>query len=167
MAFPFEHGSSNASPSRNAARCSGDRLSSSTRRLVGEWLPEPLVASADDDLARKGEMADSLSLRPDRGDRRHERAERPPARHTRPPPRVLERRPRFEASREQREQLATRFFAAAEEGDREGLEELLAHDARCSAATAAARYPPSNLRSTAAPPLGEDAARDLRWSVDR
>src|SRR5512132_1298564 len=41
---------------------------------------------------------------------------------------VEERRPRFEASREQREELATRFFAAAEQGDLEGLEELLAHD---------------------------------------
>ncbi len=41
---------------------------------------------------------------------------------------VEERRPRFEASREQREELATRFFAAAEKGDLEGLEELLAHD---------------------------------------
>jgi Sigma-70, region 4/SnoaL-like domain len=41
---------------------------------------------------------------------------------------VEERRPRFEASREQREELAARFFAAAEEGDLEGLEELLAHD---------------------------------------
>ena len=41
---------------------------------------------------------------------------------------VEEGRPRFEASREQREELATRFFAAAEEGDLEGLEELLAHD---------------------------------------
>jgi RNA polymerase sigma-70 factor (ECF subfamily) len=41
---------------------------------------------------------------------------------------VQERRPRFEASREQREQLAARFFAAAEEGDLQGLEELLAHD---------------------------------------
>src|SRR3989337_2979774 len=29
---------------------------------VGEWLPEPLVAGADDDPARKAEMADSLSL---------------------------------------------------------------------------------------------------------
>ena len=37
-------------------------------------------------------------------------------------------RVRFEASREQRDELATRFFAAAEEGDLEGLEELLAHD---------------------------------------
>jgi RNA polymerase sigma-70 factor (ECF subfamily) len=41
---------------------------------------------------------------------------------------VEERRPRFEASREQREELATRFFAAAEDGDLEALEELLAHD---------------------------------------
>ena len=41
---------------------------------------------------------------------------------------VEERRPRFEASREQHEQLAARFFAAAEEGDLEALEELLAHD---------------------------------------
>ena len=37
-------------------------------------------------------------------------------------------RVRFEASREQREELATRFFAAAEEGDVQGLEKLLAHD---------------------------------------
>jgi RNA polymerase sigma-70 factor (ECF subfamily) len=41
---------------------------------------------------------------------------------------VEERRPRYEATREQREQLATRFFAAAEQGDIEGLERLLAHD---------------------------------------
>jgi hypothetical protein len=41
---------------------------------------------------------------------------------------VEERRPRFEASREQQEELAARFFAATEEGDLERLEELLAHD---------------------------------------
>jgi RNA polymerase sigma-70 factor (ECF subfamily) len=41
---------------------------------------------------------------------------------------VDERRPRFEASREQAEALASRFFAAADDGDLEGLEELLAHD---------------------------------------
>ncbi len=41
---------------------------------------------------------------------------------------VEARRPRFEASREQREALATRFFAAAEDGDLQALEELLAHD---------------------------------------
>lgn len=47
---------------------------------------------------------------------------------------VGERRPRFEASREQQAQLATRFFAAAEQGDLEGLEELLAHDVALHAA---------------------------------
>jgi Sigma-70 region 2 len=41
---------------------------------------------------------------------------------------VEERRPRFEVSRDQRGQLAARFFAAAEGGNLEGLEELLAHD---------------------------------------
>jgi RNA polymerase sigma-70 factor (ECF subfamily) len=38
------------------------------------------------------------------------------------------RRPRFDASREEREEIVRRFFAAAEEGDPEGLLELLAED---------------------------------------
>lgn len=42
--------------------------------------------------------------------------------------RVGERRPRFELSREQRDKLASRFFAAAEKGDLGALETLLAHD---------------------------------------
>src|SRR3954467_1887458 len=121
---------------------------------VGEWLPEPLVRSAEDDPARKAEMADSLSLAflvlleslsPEqraafllRGvfDEPYDRiadiigTSEQTARQlaTRARRHVDERRPRFDASREQREQLATRFFAAAEEGDLEGLEELLAHD---------------------------------------
>ena len=37
-------------------------------------------------------------------------------------------RPRFQTSREQRDELARRFFAAAQEGDLGGLEALLAHD---------------------------------------
>jgi RNA polymerase sigma factor (sigma-70 family) len=41
---------------------------------------------------------------------------------------VEQRRPRFEPSREQRERLAQRFFAAAQDGDLGALEELLAHD---------------------------------------
>jgi RNA polymerase sigma factor (sigma-70 family) len=41
---------------------------------------------------------------------------------------VEQRRPRFEPSRERRERLARRFFAAARDGDLGGLEELLAHD---------------------------------------
>ncbi len=121
---------------------------------VGEWLPEPLVASADDDPARKAETADSLSLAflvlleslsPEQRaafllrevfDEPYDRiaeiigTSEQNARQlaTRARRQVEEGRPRFEASREQREELATRFFAAVEEGDLEGLEELLAHD---------------------------------------
>jgi RNA polymerase sigma-70 factor (ECF subfamily) len=139
------------------SRLSLDHLrSAGVRRetYVGEWLPEPLVASADDDPARKAEMADSLSLAflvlleslspeqraayllHDVFDEPYDRVaeivgtSEQNARQlaTRARRHVEERRPRFEASREQREELANRFFAAAEEGDIEGLEELLAHD---------------------------------------
>src|SRR4029077_13257924 len=41
---------------------------------------------------------------------------------------VAQRRPRFAASREQRDELAQRFFAAAHQGDLGALEALLAHD---------------------------------------
>jgi RNA polymerase sigma-70 factor (ECF subfamily) len=121
---------------------------------VGEWLPEPLVASSDDDPARKAEVADSLSLAflvlleslsPEQRaafllrevfDEPYDRiaeivgTSEQNARQltTRARRHVQERRPRFEASREQREELATRFFAAAEDGDLQGLQELLAHD---------------------------------------
>src|SRR4051794_22238387 len=47
------------------SRLSLDHLRSARVRretYAGEWLPEPLVASADDDPARKAEIADSLSL---------------------------------------------------------------------------------------------------------
>jgi RNA polymerase sigma-70 factor (TIGR02957 family) len=139
------------------SRLSLDHLRSAKVRretYVGDWLPEPLVASADDDPAHKAEMADSLSLAflvlleslsPEQRaafllrevfDEPYDRiaeivgtseqnARQLAARARR---HVEERRPRFEASREQREELAIRFFAAAEEGDLEGLEELLAHD---------------------------------------
>jgi RNA polymerase sigma-70 factor (TIGR02957 family) len=139
------------------SRLSLDHLRSARVRretYVGEWLPEPLVASADDDPARKAEMADSLSLAflvlleslspeqraayllHDVFDEPYERiaeiigTSEQNARQlaTRARRHVEEGRPRFEASREQREQLATRFFAAVEEGDLEWLEELLAHD---------------------------------------
>jgi RNA polymerase sigma-70 factor (TIGR02957 family) len=139
------------------SRLSLDHLRSARARretYVGEWLPEPLVPSVDDDPARKAEMADSLSLAflvlleslspeqraayllHDVFDEPYDRVaeivgtSEQNARQlaTRARRHVAERRPRFEASREQREELATRFFAAAEEGDLEGLEELLAHD---------------------------------------
>jgi Sigma-70, region 4 len=41
---------------------------------------------------------------------------------------VQQRRPRFQTTREQRDELAARFFGAAEHGDLAGLESLLAHD---------------------------------------
>jgi hypothetical protein len=41
---------------------------------------------------------------------------------------VEQRRPRFQTTREQRDELAARFFAAVEQGDLAGLEALLAHD---------------------------------------
>jgi RNA polymerase sigma-70 factor (TIGR02957 family) len=139
------------------SRLSLDQLRSARVRretYVGEWLPEPLLASADDDPARKAEMADSLSLAflvlleslsPEQraafllrevfDEPYHRIAEivgtsEQNARQlaTRARRHVQERRPRFEASREQQEELATRFFAAAEEGDLEALAGLLAHD---------------------------------------
>jgi RNA polymerase sigma-70 factor (ECF subfamily) len=139
------------------SRLALDQLRSARVRresYVGEWLPEPLVASADEDPARKAEMADSLSLAflvlleslsPEQRaafllrevfDEPYERIaeiigtseENARQLATRARRHVEERRPRFEASREQREELATRFFAAAEAGDLQGLEELLAHD---------------------------------------
>ena len=41
---------------------------------------------------------------------------------------VEQRRPRFQTTREQRDELARRFFGAAEQGDLASLEALLAHD---------------------------------------
>src|SRR5215217_7503040 len=139
------------------SRLSLDHLRSAAVRretYVGEWLPEPLVTSSDDNPAHKAEMADSLSLAflvlleslspeqraafllRDVFDEPYDRiaeiigTSEQNARQlaTRARRHVQERRPRFEASREQREELATRFFAAAEEGDLDALEELLAHD---------------------------------------
>jgi RNA polymerase sigma-70 factor (TIGR02957 family) len=139
------------------SRLSVDHLRSARVRresYVGEWLPEPLVASVDDDPARKLEMADSLSLAflvlleslsPEQRAAflLHEVFDEPYHRIaeiigtseqnarqlvTRARRHVEERRLRFEASRDQQEELAARFFAAAEEGDLEGLEQLLAHD---------------------------------------
>ena len=46
---------------------------------------------------------------------------------------VEQRRPRFPATREQRDELARRFFQATEQGDLAGLEALLAHDVELTA----------------------------------
>jgi hypothetical protein len=134
-----------------------DQLRSARARresYVGEWLPEPLVEVPADDPARHAEMADSLSLAflvllerltpEQRGalllhdvfdygydevagilGTSQDNARQLAARARR---HVEDRRPRFEASREKREELARRFFAATRDGDMGALETLLAHD---------------------------------------
>src|SRR5437870_6164151 len=139
-------------------RLSIDHLRSARARreaYVGPWLPEPLLTEQAQDPAEHAETADSLSLAflvlletltPlqravfllrevfDYGygeiaailgkseDNCRQLAVRA-RRH------VEARKPRFEASRRRREELARRFFAAAEQGDTEGLVGLLAADA--------------------------------------
>jgi RNA polymerase sigma-70 factor (ECF subfamily) len=121
---------------------------------VGEWLPEPVLASGEDDPAQQAEMADSLSLAflvlletlsPEQRavfllrevfDYPYDRIaeivgkSEPNVRQlaVRARRHVDEGRTRFDASREQRDALADRFFAAVEEGDLNELEELLAED---------------------------------------
>src|SRR5918996_1069100 len=134
-----------------------DQLRSARRKretYVGEWLPEPLLTSEEDDPARQAEMADSLSLAflvlleslspeqravfllHDVFDYPYDEIARivgkteANARQlaVRARRHVDERRPRFEATREQHEKLADRFFAALGEGDMESLEAMLAED---------------------------------------
>jgi RNA polymerase sigma-70 factor (TIGR02957 family) len=123
-------------------------------QYVGEWLPEPIITDGGDDPAQHAEMADSLSLAMlvlleslspeqravlllhDVFDYDHAQIARIIGRSqdnvrqlaTRARRHVEERRPRFQTTREQRDELARRFFAAAEQGDLAGLEALLAHD---------------------------------------
>jgi RNA polymerase sigma factor (sigma-70 family) len=123
-------------------------------RYVGEWLPEPIITDGDEDPARHAEMADSLSLSmlvlleslsPEQRavlllhdvfdytyraiaeiiGRSHANVRQLATRARRY---VEERRPRFQTTREQRDELARRFFAAVEQGDLAGLEALLASD---------------------------------------
>ncbi len=124
-------------------------------RYFGEWLPEPIITEGEDDPARHAETADSLSLAmlvvletlsPEQRAvlllhdvfdypfsdiaeivGKSEAAARQLA--TRARRHVEERRPRFQTTREQRDELAARFIAAAEQGDLAGLEALLASDA--------------------------------------
>jgi RNA polymerase sigma-70 factor (ECF subfamily) len=128
-----------------------------TRRetYVGPWLPEPLVAGTEEDVAEQAEMADSLSmaflvlleeLKPvERAvfllrevfeysypeiaeivEKSEANCRQVFARARR---RIEAGTPRFEASAEERAELAKRFFAACGDGDMDGLLELLAADA--------------------------------------
>ncbi|HSK36065.1 MAG TPA: RNA polymerase sigma-70 factor [Actinomycetota bacterium] len=124
-------------------------------RYVGAWLPEPLVTGEEPDPAGHAETADSLSLAflvllerlspvqravfllhevfgygyaeiAGLVGRSEDNCRQIAARARR---HVEAGRPRFEASRRQREELARRFFAAVDQGDTEGLVGLLAADA--------------------------------------
>jgi RNA polymerase sigma-70 factor, ECF subfamily len=139
-------------------RLSIDHLRSARARreqYVGQWLPEPLLTDdSAPDAAAHAETADSLSmaflvllesLTPveravfllrevfDYGydeiagivDRTEDNCRQLYVRARR---HVDEGRPRFEASRKQRDELVARFFAAAERGDLAALEEMLAAD---------------------------------------
>ncbi len=123
-------------------------------RYVGEWLPEPIITDGDDDPARHAETADSLSvamlvllesLSPEQRAvlLLHDVFDYPFSEisaivgktednvrqlATRARRHVEQRRPRFQTTREQRDELARRFFAAAEHGDLAELEALLASD---------------------------------------
>jgi RNA polymerase sigma-70 factor (TIGR02957 family) len=126
-------------------------------RYVGEWLPEPIITDSTDDPAQHAEMADSLSvamlvllesLSPEQRavlllhdvfDYRYPEIAAIVGKSednvrqlaTRARRHVEQRRGgrgRFQTTRDQRDKLAQRFFAAAEEGDLSGLEGLLAHD---------------------------------------
>jgi RNA polymerase sigma-70 factor (TIGR02957 family) len=123
-------------------------------RYVGEWLPEPIITDSTDDPAQHAEIADSLSLAMlvlleslspeqravlllhdvfDYGYREiaaivGKSQDNVRQLATRARRHVEQRRPRFQTTREQQEQLAGRFFEAAEQGDLAGLETLLAHD---------------------------------------
>jgi RNA polymerase sigma-70 factor (ECF subfamily) len=128
-------------------------------RYVGEWLPEPIITDGPDDPARQAEMADSLSLAmlvlleslsPEQRavlllhdvfdypypeiaaivDKSEDNVRQLASRARR---HVAQRRPRFQTTREQRDELARRFFAAAEHGDLAELEALLAHDVELTA----------------------------------
>ncbi len=122
---------------------------------LGTWLPEPLLTDPAPDASQYAEMADSLSmaflvllesLSPvERAvfllrevfeygydeiaavvGKSEENCRQIALRARR---QVEARKPRFEASRQQREELARRFFEAVREGDTEQLIHLLAADA--------------------------------------
>src|SRR3954452_5401362 len=110
-------------------------------RYVGDWLPEPIITDGEDDPARHAENADSpslamlLLLEPLSPEQRavlllHDVFDYPYPEiarivgksednvrqlATRARRHVEQRRPRFQTTHEQREELAGRFFAAAEQ----------------------------------------------------
>jgi RNA polymerase sigma-70 factor (TIGR02957 family) len=123
-------------------------------QYVGQWLPEPIITDSHDDPARHAEMADSLSLAMlvllerlspeqravlllhevfDYGYREiaaiiGKSQDNVRQLATRARRHLAQRRPRFQTTREQRDELARRFLQAVEHGELSGLEALLAHE---------------------------------------
>ena len=123
-------------------------------RYVGEWLPEPIITDSSEDPARHAETAESLSLAmlvmleslspeqravlllhdvfdygyPEVAAIVGKSEDNVRQLASRARLHVKQRRPRFQTTREQRDELARQFFQAAEQGDLAGLETLLAHD---------------------------------------
>ncbi len=156
-ASPTQPTSNKAFLSAVVTRVSIDVLRSARVRretYVGQWLPEPLLTDPYQDPERTAELADSVSMaalllleRLTPLERavfvlrevfgfgfpeiavavaRSEAACRQLAARARRHMDVG--RPRFEADRREREELAARFFDALREGDIEGLRQLLAAD---------------------------------------
>ena len=154
---PTQPTSTKAFLSAVVTRVSIDVLRSARVRretYVGQWFPEPLLADPYEDPERSAELADSVSMaalllleRLTPLERavfvlrevfgfgfaevavavgRSEAACRQLAVRARRHMDVG--RPRFEADRREREQLAARFFDALRDGDVDGLRELLAAD---------------------------------------
>jgi RNA polymerase sigma-70 factor, ECF subfamily len=156
-ASPVQPTSAKAFLSAVVTRVSIDVLRSARVRreeYVGQWFPEPLLTDPYQDPERSAELADSVSMaalllleRLSPLERavfvlrevfgfgfgevasavgRSESACRQLAVRAR---RHMDAgRPRFEADRRERDELASRFFDALREGDVEGLRELLAAD---------------------------------------
>jgi RNA polymerase sigma-70 factor (ECF subfamily) len=156
-ATPAEPASPRAFLSATVTRISIDVLRSARRRretYVGPWFPEPLLTDPYEDPQRSAELADTVSMAallllerlspleravfvlrevfgfgfPEIASAvgRSEAACRQLAVRARR--HMDEGRPRFEAGRREREELAGRFFEAFREGDVDGLQELLAAD---------------------------------------
>ncbi len=157
QASPTQPTSTKAFLSAAVTRISIDVLRSARVRreeYTGQWLPEPLLTDPYEDPERSAELADSVSMAallllerlspleravfvlrevfefsfPEIASAvgRSEAACRQLAVRAR---RHMDAgRPRFEADRGERAELAARFFGALREGDVDGLQELLAAD---------------------------------------
>ncbi|MCL3997419.1 RNA polymerase sigma-70 factor [Streptomyces lavenduligriseus] len=156
-ASPVRPRSAKAFLSATVTRLSIDVLRSARVRreaYVGPWFPEPLLADPYQDPERSAELADSVSMAAllllerlspleravfvlrevfdfgfpeiaeavDRSEAACRQLLVRARRH------MTEGRPRFEADRTERDELASRFFDALREGDVIGLRDLLAAD---------------------------------------